>query len=230
MRLLACYHRDIETVKRLALIAIFTSSCWAGEFAVLQNGFRIAAIRHEVVGSLVRLETAHGSMDVPATEVTRFEQEEFVPEKPKPAEANLSPAPISEAKLTPEEMLTEAAAKHGLRPEFVKSVAAIESALRENAISPKGAIGLMQLMPGTAADLGVNPHDPRQNADGGVRYLKELLLKYKDHADPVRLALAAYNAGPGAVDRHRSIPPFRETQAYVEKVLRKYLQELKSKS
>lgn len=197
---------------------------------MLQNGFRIAALRHEVVGSVVRLETQHGSMDLPAAHVVRFDQEEYVTPKPKPAEAATVAQPATAVTLTPEQVLAEAAVKHGLRPEFVKSVAAVESAFQESALSPKGAIGLMQLMPGTAADLGVDPRDPKQNADGGVRYLKELLLKYKNHADPVRMALAAYNAGPGAVDRHRNIPPYRETQAYVEKVLRKYLQELKPKS
>ena len=116
---------------------------------------------------------------------------------------------------------------NGLRPEFVRSVAAVESAYRTAAISPKGAIGLMQLMPATAAELGANPHDPLQNADAGARYLRQLLLKYKDTPDPVRLALAAYNAGPGAVDKYRNIPPYRETQQYVERVLRKYLAELK---
>jgi soluble lytic murein transglycosylase-like protein len=102
----------------------------------------------------------------------------------------------------------------------------VESAWRAQAVSPKGAIGLMQLMPGTAGELGVNPHDPAQNAEAGARYLKQLLLKYQHTGDPVRMALAAYNAGPGAVDRYGRIPPYRETQQYVERVLRRYLDEL----
>jgi len=102
--------------------------------------------------------------------------------------------------------------------------------MRQDAVSPKGAIGLMQLMPGTAQELGVNPHDPAQNAEAGARYLKQLLEKYAGSPDPVRMALAAYNAGPGAVDRYGRIPPYAETQVYVERVLRKYLAELKSAS
>jgi soluble lytic murein transglycosylase-like protein len=165
-------------------------------------------------------------MDLPAKQVSSFEVEEYVPPPPPP------PAPESDPpaprQVTPEELLADAATNHGLLPEFVRSVAAVESAYRPDVVSPKGAIGLMQLMPGTAKDLGVNPHNPAENADGGVRYLKELLLRYAGAKDPVRLALAAYNAGPGAVDRYGNIPPYRETQAYVEKVLRRYYAELKA--
>jgi soluble lytic murein transglycosylase-like protein len=132
--------------------------------------------------------------------------------------------------VTPEALIQEAAARHGLRPEFVQSVASVESAYRQEAVSPKGAIGLMQLMPGTARELGANPHDAAENADAGTRYLKQLLLKYADRPDAVQLALAAYNAGPGAVDRYGRVPPYRETRQYVEKVLRKYLSELQANS
>jgi soluble lytic murein transglycosylase-like protein len=103
---------------------------------------------------------------------------------------------------------------------FVHSVAKAESAYRTGAISHKGAIGLMQLMPATAQALKADPYDPKQNAEAGVRYLKELLIKY-DHS--ARLALAAYNAGPGAVDRYSGVPPYGETRRYVDRVIRDYL-------
>jgi soluble lytic murein transglycosylase-like protein len=111
-----------------------------------------------------------------------------------------------------------------LPPEFVASVAAAESGYRTDAISGKGAVGLMQLMPATADLLGTDPNDPAENADAGARYLRELLLKYGYSAP---LALAAYNAGPGAVDRYGDIPPYPETRAYVQRVLRQFQQNRK---
>lgn len=90
-----------------------------------------------------------------------------------------------------------------------------ESRFNTRAVSPKGALGLAQLMPGTAAQLGVNPHDPMQNLDGGARYLLTQLQTFRS---PV-LALAAYNAGPGAVQKYRGVPPYRETRDYVVRVL-----------
>jgi soluble lytic murein transglycosylase-like protein len=88
-----------------------------------------------------------------------------------------------------------------------------------DAVSAKGAIGLMQLMPGTAHLLGANPNDPRQNVDAGARYLTQLLRKYVDDPHQVRKAVAAYNAGPAAVDRYNGVPPYRETIDYVERVI-----------
>ena len=202
---------------------------FAGEYAVLQSGFRIYANRHEVLGTQTRLHIGSGTMDLPSSDIVAFEVEEYVrPTPPPPAEPEAQPeAATAATALTPRELVEIAAQKHGLRPEFVRSVAAAESAFRVEAVSHKGAIGLMQLMPGTATELGVNPHNPAENAEGGAKYLRQLLIRYKDTPDPVRLALAAYNAGPGAVDRYKNIPPYRETQQYVERVLRKYLAELK---
>jgi soluble lytic murein transglycosylase-like protein len=214
-------------VKRIVLSLVAVCPLFAGEYAVLQNGFRIYADRHEIVDGKARLHTGSGHVELPTGDIVRFEIEEYVPPPPSPPKAEVAETQAPAAPPTPQELVELAAVNNGLRPEFVRSVAAVESAYRTEAISPKGAIGLMQLMPATAAELGANPHDPLQNADAGARYLRQLLLKYKDAADPVRLALAAYNAGPGAVDKYRNIPPYRETQQYVERVLRKYLAELK---
>jgi Transglycosylase SLT domain len=111
--------------------------------------------------------------------------------------------------------LNEAATRFGVDPALVRAVAWQESRFRSDAVSPKGAIGIMQLMPDTARELGVNPHDPRQNIHGGVAYLSSLLTRF---GGDTRLALAAYNAGPAAVAQYRGIPPFRETQNYVKSI------------
>jgi soluble lytic murein transglycosylase-like protein len=99
-------------------------------------------------------------------------------------------------------------------------VARVESSLRPEAVSPKGALGIMQLMPATAQALAADPYDTAQNIDAGARLLRELLLKY--NGDVVK-ALSAYNAGSGAVDRYQGMPPYSETRDYVDKVIRTYV-------
>ncbi len=114
-----------------------------------------------------------------------------------------------------EGLIFNESSKKGLDPHLVKAIIKAESNFNPNAESPKGAMGLMQLMPGTADLLGVeNPFNPKQNIKGGTDYLKDLLRVFKDKD----LAIAAYNAGPGAVKKHGGIPPYSETQNYVKKV------------
>jgi soluble lytic murein transglycosylase-like protein len=114
-------------------------------------------------------------------------------------------------------LIEEHATAHQVRPELVRAVIQVESAFNPKARSPKGAMGLMQLMPQTAAELGVkDPFDPGENIKGGVAYLKQLLTRYQQDET---LALAAYNAGPGAVERYgQKVPPYRETRDYVDRI------------
>jgi len=225
-----------------ALLILLSGLASAGEYALLANGGRLPVERHERAGSIVRLYVAGGTIEMDAAEVSGFEAEEPNPRPagPVPAErpgalAVSTPAPavsqaaptasVSVAKqavpdqLAPEKLAIAAAAKYGLPPSLVRSVMKAESGFQPRAVSPKGAIGLMQLMPGTAQSLGVNPYDPAQNVDAGARYLRELLEKYHGL---LRHALAAYNAGPEAVDKHGGVPPFAETLDYIRRVEREW--------
>ena len=196
----------------------------AGEIATLQNGFQLHIERHEVAGATVRLYSQSGLTELPVGSVSAYETEITMPPATAvvPAAIALLPGPAAPASLAPRELTRFAAKREGIPAQFIESVMATESAYRTNALSPKGAIGLMQLMPGTAKTLGADPHDPRQNVSAGARYLRELLTRYEKEPDQVLRALAAYNAGPGAVDRYKGIPPYPETIAYVRRVLKTY--------
>jgi soluble lytic murein transglycosylase-like protein len=144
-----------------------------------------------------------------------FEAEEVVAPPIIPPKVD-APLPVRDTRT----LVRDAAIRSGLPPTLVESVARVESALRPEAVSPKGALGVMQLMPATARMLDADPRDPAQNIDAGARLLRELLIKYG--GDVVK-ALSAYNAGEGAVDRYRGMPPYPETQDYVDKVIRTYV-------
>ena len=188
-----------------------------GEYAVLSNGFRIHAERHETTGSSVRLYTKDGVTEMPAASVASFEAEEYAapPAPPVPPQVD-APLPVRDART----LVRDAALRSGLPPALVESVARVESRLRPEAVSPKGALGVMQLTPATARALAADPRDNAQNNDAGARLLRELLIKYD--GDVVK-ALSAYNAGAGAVDRYHGMPPYAETQDYVDKVIRTYV-------
>jgi soluble lytic murein transglycosylase-like protein len=197
----------------------------AGEFAVLSNGFRIHADSHIADGSVIRLQTSQGVIELQASTVAAFEQEDYAAPVLTPAVVAPVAAPPIAVALTAQELITRAAIHAGLPPAIVHSIARAESGYREDAVSPKGAIGLMQLMPKTALELDADPRDPEQNADAGARYLRDLLQKYENDPHQVSKAVAAYNAGPAAVDKYHGIPPYPETIQYVNRVLKQYQKE-----
>jgi soluble lytic murein transglycosylase-like protein len=222
--------RLVHIIGPLVGVIALAMPVWAGENVVLASGLRLHADRHETEGGTVRIFSGGGVVEMPQNVVAGYEQEEIVatvPAPPPPAIAvPVTPAPAAIPD-TPAELAAWAARKYQLPDSFVRSVMKAESGFQPNAVSPKGAIGLMQLMPDTARELGVDPRDPRQNADGGAQYLRQLLARYESDPNQVLLALAAYNAGPAAVERYHGVPPWRETREYILRVLKNWDQGAK---
>lgn len=135
-------------------------------------------------------------------------------QKAETASATSEALPLADAPLA--DLVREASTKFGVDPKLVSAVAEVESGGNQSAVSEAGAIGVMQLMPDTAAGLGVNPYDEKENVEGGAKYIKQMLDTF---GGDVRKAVAAYNAGPQAVKDYGGVPPYRETQNYVNKVL-----------
>ena len=200
-----------------ALLASASFPASAAESATLRNGFAIRLERHEVRGSVTRFylsRTSDDYLDVPTADILTFEEEEIVsPVPPAPAP---NPATVN----TLDEVVSAASSHNNIDRDLILSVIRAESGFNPSAVSPKGAQGLMQLMPETAAQLGVqNALDPATNVEGGTRYLGQLLTRY--HYD-LSLALAAYNAGPDRVEQYRGVPPYRETRVYVARIIRDF--------
>jgi soluble lytic murein transglycosylase-like protein len=211
-----------------AAVLWLTPAANAGELATLRNGFAIPHDHHLVIGDTTRLylSTDDSSFtDVPTIEITGFEKDLTRPvpaesSAPVPVTSNLGAATATKPALPLNQVVDSASAAYHLDPDLVNSVIHAESGFNVHAVSPKGARGLMQLMPGTASQLGVNDvFDPEANVTGGSRYLRELLERY--NFDLVK-ALAAYNAGPQRVEQYQGVPPFRETHAYVARIVHEY--------
>lgn len=181
------------------------------DYVVLRSGARLNVTGYELLGDKYRLQMNGGIAEIPASDVVGIEPEELFEPLPEPLSPN-----------TPFHDLIRAASEHyGVDADLIHCVIAIESNFNPKAISPKNARGLMQLLPQTAAQLGVrNIFDPRENIEAGTRYLKDMLARYNNN---LTLALAAYNAGPEKVEQYgRRVPPYSETVKYVQRISRGY--------
>ena len=243
-----------RTLTITALLGFAQISAFAGQVAILKNGFSIHFDHKEQNAKSTRLFTPTGYLDISSDQITSFEEDE-TPVVPEPAAvatqltgtnmaakplvskpmaskplANPVPAvqpvamkvtaPASPTAIDIDEVVREASNKNRLDPDFVRSVIMAESNFKTHAVSKKGALGLMQLMPSTAAQLGVaDPFDPKANVEAGAAHLSALLNLY--HDDPVK-ALAAYNAGAHRVKQYNGVPPYRETRAYINKIVRDF--------
>ena len=193
----------------LSLVLLGASGARA-EYIVLRSGQRLSVTGYQYIDGKYRLQMNGGFVEMPAEEVAAIEPEEvFTPARP----AETGKAPFGD-------LIQAAAARYSVDADLITSVIASESNFDPKAISRRNARGLMQLLPETAARLGVqNIFDPQENIDAGTRYLHDLLQRYRND---LALTLAAYNAGPQRVQQYGRVPPFAETQSYVRRVRRTY--------
>jgi len=229
----------------ILLLAMPGLEASATDVVILRNGFTIRHESRAPLGETTRLFlTPDGSsfVDVPTAEIIEIDRNVGPPPAPENVDPPSRPASAAEQVRPPAQMATPAPValapqkpaapadisqtvnaageRYRLDPDFINSVIRAESGFKVHAVSPKGAQGLMQLMPQTASKLGVpNAFDPQANVDGGTRYLRELLEKY--NFDLIK-ALAAYNAGPERVDQYHGVPPYRETRHYVASIVRDF--------
>ncbi len=191
----------------LTLAATIVVPAARADYAVLRSGARLHVTSYELHGDHVRLAVTGGHVEILASELVDVEPEDLFP-APPPANADFA---ARYAKF-----IHASARKYGVDEKLIAQVIAAESNFNAKAVSRKRALGLMQLLRETAARYAlVNVFDPAQNIDAGTHYLKDLLHRYRGD---VRLALAAYNAGPEMVDRYGGVPPFPETQNYVKQI------------
>jgi len=230
------------------ILVLAQMSAFAGQIAILRNGFSIHFDRKEQSANSTRLFTSTGYLDIANDQIVSFEEDES-PVTPEPIVAQpaaqlASHPPANQPSASPpstqplagasktavsaqatqaidlDQVVREASSRNRLDPDFVSSVIMAESNFKTHAISKKGALGLMQLMPATASQLGVaDPFDPRANVEAGTAHLSALLDRY--HNDPIK-ALAAYNAGAHRVKQYNGVPPYRETRAYITKIVRDF--------
>jgi hypothetical protein len=227
------FRRIFAACLLLTVSAIMAQAAWAGERVTLRNGFEMSCDHHAQVGERTRLFLSGGEDDYvefSSVEIAAFEQLPGSQVLTQSTASSAMPAGLGspfmasqDAELSPadlREMLAQAGNEHNLDVDLLVSLVKVESGGNARAVSRAGARGLMQLMPLTASDLGVrDSFNPKQNLYGGSTYLNALLLRYHDN---LALALAAYNAGPAAVDQYRGIPPYRETRTYVARVIHEF--------
>jgi len=209
--------KTLTAVLSLCLVCVSTPA--RAEQAFFENGNSISIKGHRIDGDSVVLTLRDGGeMVSSSSNIVRFGPDEGSYQEPAPtASPVVSPVLASSSEVRPYgDLIDSLSATHGVSANLVHALIQVESGYQERALSRTGAMGLMQLMPETARQFNVaDPFDPRQNIEGGIRYLKTLLDRF-----PLKLALAAYNAGEGAVRRFRGIPPYAETRGYVARILK----------